>query len=252
MTVLLVRPVTVSDDDAEALRERGFEVTVDPYLTVSPCTDVEAGGRARRLLIALAGSADWLIVTSAAGPRALVSLLGESDVRDALITGARRGMRFAAVGTTSAQSLHRLGAKAVTLPTAQHTATGLLAALVHEPAAHAVMPRSSIADPLLPATLTARGWTLTQEVVYDTAAIAVEPDTAPRLRAGAFRALVLRSPSAVHAVTTWAKQVHPSTAVVAGGPTTALAAARAGLRVSIVASGSRSQQIADAVAAVLR
>lgn len=250
MTVLIVRPAHASSDDACALRDRGFEVMVDPYLTVSPCSDMHAGDRARRLLVALAGRADWFIVTSVAGPRALVSLLGEAAVRDALIAGARRGTRFAAVGPASAQSLRSLGASAVTIPDAQHTATGLLAALEHEPAAQAALARSSIADQLLPATLAARGWTLTQEVVYDTTTVAVEPGSAAGLRAGEFAAVVLRSPSAVRAVTAWAKQVHPRTAVVAGGPTTALAAARSGLRVSIVATGSSSDQIAAAVAAV--
>lgn len=248
MSILLVRPAGAVDDDARAIRARGYEVVADPYLTVAPSTDAGAQSRVQRLLETLTGEGGWLIVTSAAGPRALVAIAGGDQVREAFGMGIDRGLRFAAVGPASARSLHALGAVDVLVPPTGHTATALLATLAPEPTSTAVLPRSSIGDPLLPTTLTARGWNVVQEVVYETAIVPTAPTSAAPLHDGAFAAVVLRSPSAAHAVARWAGPLPQHTAVIAGGPTTALAAAGAGLKVSTVAASSRAEDIAEAVA----
>lgn len=247
MTVLLVRPQGSSDDDARAIRARGLAVVADPYVEVTPSSDPDARARVAVLLDALSGGSDWCIVTSASGPRAMVAIAGMARVSEAIQRSRTQGTRFAAVGPTSARSLTELGADEVLVPLTGHTASALLAALSGEPSGRVVLPRSSIGDALLPSTLQARGWEVVQEVVYETTSVRRAPASAARLRAGGFSAVVLRSPSAARAVVQWAGEIPPSTAVVAGGPTTALAAARAGLRVAAVAASSEADDIAEAV-----
>ncbi|MDP1877224.1 MAG: uroporphyrinogen-III synthase, partial [Actinomycetota bacterium] len=153
----------------------------------------------------------------------------------------------AAVGPASARALREAGAPEVVLPQAGHTASALLAALRPFGPATAVLPRSSVGDELLPRTLEARGWSVLAEVVYDTTPVDVRPEAAGRLARGVFDALVLRSPSAARAVARHAGPIPASTKVIAGGPTTALAARRLGIAVAAMAPDSRAASIAASV-----
>lgn len=244
MTVLVIRAQGTPDADVVALRARGLRVESDPYLTVAPCDDDTARERAADVLAACAGPRSWLVVTSAAGVRALTALAGTDAVRAAVSTA-----RVAAVGPTSEAAVTDLGAGAVLVPSSP-TAAGLLDLLRNVPASTAALPRSSIADPLLPDTLRARGWTVVERVVYRTEAVERPPRTVERVQAGAFSAIVLRSPSAARALVQHAR-VPVGTAIVAGGPTTALAARRLGLPVDAVSTRATADGIADAVQRVV-
>ena len=235
------------DADGRELVARGLDVTAEPFITVAACDDDEAPVRARELLAAATTSGAWLILTSAAGARALVSLLGADDVGRGLARAEDAGVRFAAVGPTSAGALVELGVRDVLVPERAHTASALLDLLQPHGPARAVLPRSSIGDSLLPLTLEARGWDVVGRVVYTTTPVAEPPQAAAGLRAGAFDAVVLRSPSAARAVARLAGSVATRTRVIAGGPTTALAAQRLGIDVAAVARDSRPESIADAV-----
>lgn len=247
MRVLLVRAEGTPDADARALRDRGLDVTAEPFIEVAPCSDDTAPDRARALLAALQQPNAWLVLTSASAVRALVALAGIETVRAAVARATRSGACFAAVGPTSAQALAALGAGDVLVPNASHTASALLDLLRSHAPATAVLPRSSVGDALLPMSLGALGWTIIGEVVYETTPVAAPPEAAAGLRAGRFDALVLRSPSAARAVARLAGSVHVRTRVIAGGPTTALAAQRLGISVAAVARDSRAESIADAV-----
>lgn len=244
MTVLVIRAQGTPDTDVAALRARGLRVEADPYLTVAPCDDDAARERAADVLEACGRPGGWLIVTSAAGVRALVTLCGAAAVHAAVTTA-----RVAAVGPTSAAALAAVGAHDVVAPPSP-TASGLLGLLRSVPASAAALPRSTIADPLLPDTLRARGWTLVERVVYRTEPVVRPPRTVPRVQAGDFAAIVLRSPSAARALVQHAR-VPAGTAIVAGGPTTALAARRLGLRVDAVSAQATADGVAHAVARVL-
>ena len=249
--VLVVRPRSASDADLVALAGRGFAVTHDPYLVVATRTDDEAAARAHRLLDGL-GPGAWLIVASAAGARALADLVGADVVRASFATATQSGARFAAVGPASAEALQALGARGVVVPSAPHTASGLLARLAEESPARALLPRSGIADSVIPATLGARGWQVHAETLYETTPVVERPSTADALAEGGFDVVILRSPSAVRALRVFVPNLPVSVRVVAGGPTTALAAARLGLTVGGIAVDSTPTAIADSVAAVLR
>jgi uroporphyrinogen-III synthase len=246
--VLLVRPEGAPDDDERALRSAGFHVTSDPFIQVRRCTDPAALSRAHALLAALQREGAWLVLTSAAGARALSDIVGSDVLRYSLSDAAARGTRFAAVGPASAAALADHGIDDVLTPVRAHTASALLEAMAEVPAATAVLPRSSIGDGLTPTTLEARGWTVVSEVVYETTAVPGRPASADALARGEFDAVVLRSPSAARAVHQFAGRLPTSTAVIAGGPTTALAAQRLGFTVAAVSSDSRAASIAAALA----
>lgn len=244
VTVLVIRAQGTPDADVAALRARGLRVESDPYLTVAPCEDDTARARAADVLAACADPRAWLIITSAAGVRALTALAGVGAVRAAVSRA-----RVAAVGPTSAEAVTAVGAEAVLVPPSP-TAAGLLGLLRDVPASTGALPRSSIADPLLPDTLRARGWRVVERVVYRTEAVDQPPRTVARVQAGAYSAIVLRSPSAARALVQHAR-VPLGTAIVAGGPTTALAARRLGLTVNAVSALATADGIADAVQRVV-
>jgi uroporphyrinogen-III synthase len=249
--VLLVRADGTPDDDGRALRARGLDVTAQAFIEVTHCSDPHAPDRARGLLVAATVPTAWFVVTSAAGVRAIVSILGVDETRRGLVHAQERGARFAAVGPTSAGALRDLGVADVVVPERSHTASALLDLLRPVGPATAVLPRSSIGDSLLPSTLEARGWAVVSQVLYETAACPTPPPAAAQLHAGEFDAVVLRSPSAARAVSQLAGPLPLSTRVIAGGPTTALAARRLGIRVSAQARTSRPESIADAVCEAL-
>lgn len=247
MRVLLVRADSTPDDDGRVLRERGLDVTAQAFIEVAACSDPDARSRAQALLDAAATPQAWLILTSAAGVRALVSLLGPEEARRGVVRARDLGARFAAVGPTSARALLDLGCAEVLTPERAHTASALLDALGSIAPATAVLPRSSVGDALLPSTLDSRGWTVTSRVVYETTTVKTPPAAAQGLRAREFDALVLRSPSAARAVSRLAGPLPERTKVIAGGPTTALTARRLGIAVTAVAHNSRPESIADSV-----
>ncbi|MDI1290201.1 MAG: uroporphyrinogen-III synthase [bacterium] len=244
MRVLLVRADGTPDLDARALAARGADVTSEAFIRVRTCTDSEAAQRARDITDSLGAPGSWLVLTSAAGIRALDALI--QDVGPRLLAARATGAGFAAVGPTSAHALHALGLADVLVPSASHTASGLLDALSDIKPGIAVLPRSNVGDGHIADTLEARGWTIVSRVVYETTTVAERPGAADPLAAGAFDALVLRSPSAARAVAHFGG-VASTTAIVAGGPTTALAASRLGLRVSAVSVDSQAESIAAAV-----
>lgn len=245
--VLMVRSSNTPDHDANAMRANGFHVTLDPYLDIATCDDAGAPARAHATLDALHLPGAWLICASAMAIRALDHLVGATEVARGLSDAEVHGARFAAVGPTSRAALHVRGVRAVLMPTRGHTASALLEALNAIPPGTAVLPRSDIADGVIPATLEARGWSLVEQVLYRTRPVKDPPRSIAALASGEFDAIVLRSPSAARAVKSFTTTLPNRTRVVCGGPTTALAAKRLGFEVDAVASDSSPASIAQAV-----
>jgi uroporphyrinogen-III synthase len=249
--VLVVRSASTPDKDADALRAKGFDVTLDPYLTIAPCDDAGAPARARAVLDALMLPRAWLICASAMAIRALDELAGPVTVSRSLIEAEEHGARFAAVGPTSTAALRERGVNEVLTPVRRHTASALLDALQAIPPGIAVLPRSDIADGVIPATLQARGWSLMPQVLYRTMPVDHPPASLAALSSGDFDVIVLRSPSAARAVRSFASALPERTRVVCGGPTTALAARRLGFDVHATASLAGPADIAEAVLVTL-
>jgi uroporphyrinogen-III synthase len=253
--VLLVRATGGEDGDADALRGLGLSVVEDPYLVVAPCSDGDAEGRARRVLEALRHEADLFLLTSRSAVRALDALVGREELQAAVALGAARGLRGAAVGPSTAETLRGLGLTDVLEPEVA-TSRGLLAAL-RERAQHggvagrAVLPCGAQAMKGLGAGLVADGWQVEEVVVYVTEEVPAVPPSVADLAAGRIPVLVLRSPTAVRAVARHVPVLPPGTVPVCGGPTTAAAVAATWGTEHVTSVGPTAAEVARTVADVL-
>ncbi len=247
--VLLVRAAG-DDADAVALAALGIPAISDPYVEQAVGA---AGDDVEQLceLLARPATGTWLVVTSPVAVRALAAAVGEDRLAAAAAAAIAAGVRAAATGERTAQSLRDLGFGDVRVPAPGHSsAAGLLDLLADEPAGTALLPRGGQALRTLPDGLADRGWQVRTAVVYDTRTVRERPGSALLLESGDVGALVLRAPSAVHALVHHARP-DVSVRVVVAGPTTAAAADEAGLRVDAVAASSDSATVAAAVAALL-
>ncbi len=239
--ILLVRP-DGNETDAAALTSRGVPALVDPYLVVRPVADASD---ARSLLdeLAIAGPADWLVLTSPRAMAAWGELVGTDALTSAVAAARTRGLRIAAVGSSTAASLD-----AEVELVGQSGAEGLVADLRELPAGTAIVPASSIARPELTSGLAAAGWTVRTAAVYDTVPVSERPSSSGALSAGNLAGVVLRSPSAAAAVASWAT-VPDGIRVYAVGPTTSAAASTYGWDVVSLPAGepdALAQRIASA------
>ncbi|MBI1351449.1 MAG: hydroxymethylbilane synthase [Actinomycetales bacterium] len=239
--------------DARALAEAGVASISDPYVRTTPSSD-PAGGRAlvdalRRAVADPDEAAQtWVVATSPmAAPgwqSAAVADLG-SAVREAVAAG----VRAAATGDRTAQTLRDLGFLDVLTPE-EPSAAGLAAALADVPAGRAIFPRGNQALRVLPDALVSAGWRLAEAEVYETTAVPYRPGSAALVESSDVAAVVVRSPSAVRALVGYAR-VPMDLPVVCAGRTTASAAEEAGLMVAGVAVDPSPSGLARAVVEAL-
>lgn len=245
--VLLIRPTTAGDDDLQALLDADIEATADPYIEVTACQDDIASNRIEELFAGLTEPNAWFVLTSAAGIRSLNTIIGADIVTNTLRQAQKRGVKFAAVGPTSAQTLVDLGITDVLVPESLHTAVALVELLREQPVGTAVIPRSAIGSSYLPDALADLGWNVVQRTVYETKTVSEIPLSASFLKAGDFDAVIVRSPSAARALFEHCGNVPANTLVVATGPTTAQALEQLGFRVAAVTSGTSAQDIVSCI-----
>jgi len=246
-SVLLVRPAG-NDADAAALAELGIATTIEPYLRVHP---VSQSADALKLVHRCDGAAagDWLVVTSSSTVLALHELVGQHAWAQALIRAQRAGMRVAAVGPSTAALLVADGAEHVLIPQVS-SAYELCQELESEQVTSVLFPCGT------KALSTVRQWAEQAQVnfesfvVYETTVVDQQPQSASALASGAISAVVLRSPSAVEAITAWGTP-HRTVRIVCAGATTAAAAQAAGLKVSAISNDASSRAVAQAVAQAL-
>jgi uroporphyrinogen-III synthase len=254
--VLLVRAQGGDDGDAPALTALDIDVIEDPYLVVAPCTDPGARQRAASVLDAVRRDADLLLLTSRAAVRALDAIVGRPALVESVREGVARGLRGAAVGPSTAAALRDLGLTDVLEP-AVATSRGLLAALRERQATEpgrirrAVLPCGAQAMKGLGEGLGAEGWQVDEVVVYTTEPVGHVPPSVTDLAAGRIPVVVVRSPTAVHAIARHVPALPAGTIVVCGGPTTATAVASTWGISPVVSDGPSADEVARSVAAVL-
>ncbi len=263
LPVLLIRSEG-NENDAASLASHGLGVVSDPYVQISPVS----GGDASRLVALLAGGdGSWLVATSPMTVPSLIAALGEEPLRAAVAQGMAMGLRAAATGQRTADSLLALGFDEVVVPQ-QSSAQGLVDALtgggdsastadvpLPDVSAgpgrpRAIFPRGNLALRTLPEGLRAKGWEVEEEVVYVTASVDAPPISVELIRRREVAAIVLRSPSAVRALVSF---IRPGEGlpIICAGETTAAAAREAGLVVTAVSSSPSSAAVAATIAEVL-
>lgn len=177
------------------------------------------------------GDYDWLAVTSRHGARRV----GAAAAR-------HPDLRLAAVGRRTADELEALVGRAVDVVPAQQTATGLAAAMA-DGRGRVLVAQADRAHDTLVARLAQAGYDVTAVTAYSTRLRT--PTTAERMAARSADGVAFASGSAAEA---WVRAVGATdAAVVAIGPTTALAAERAGLKVAAVAADQHIEGLAAAV-----
>jgi len=233
------------------LAEHGATALVVPVIEFAPPDDLPAVDAAVGRLAR--GGYDWLTVTSAttvlslAGRAAAVVGGPASEALSAVVGGTS----VAAVGPGTARTLERHGVAPTLIP-GEHSARGLLAALVAAVpgGARALVPQSDLAELTLADGLRAAGWQVDVALAYRTVAAAQPPSAvADDLRAGRFDAVLLSSTSTIAGLLELVGTPPASTVVACIGPRTAAAARAAGLTVAVVPDVASGEALVDALAA---
>lgn len=241
--VLLVRPGG-NEADAAALSAAGLVPVVDPYLEIVPAEPAVARN-ATEVLAGLAAG-DWVAVTSARTLPVWRAL--DPQLPQELAAAHARGVRWAALGAVTAASLD-LGEPPALIADGSGAAALANALTAAATPAAVLLPGSVAASPRLAATLTGAGWRVVRAALYAPRVVSAPPASAARLRRGDLGAVLLRSPSAVRAVTGHAPP-GPGILALAVGATTAKAARRLGWTVAELPTGT-PDSIADAAASAL-
>ena len=231
--VLLIR-TEGNERDADSLARRAVGSVCDPYVQITPAP----GDALLALLRADAGS--WIVVTSPMAVPSWTASVGADALREALV-----GRRAAATGRRTAETLRALGCTDVLVPEVA-SAQGLLDAMADIPPQSAVFARGNLALRTLPDGLRELGWQVAEGVVYETETVTQVPASVELIRQRDVAAIVLRSPSAVRALTSFTTP-HPSIPIICAGTVTADAARAHGLQVTAIASSPDSESVARAV-----
>lgn len=243
--VLLIRAFG-NEEDAAALTLFGIDSLIDPYLQISLAEDATA---ARNLLSELESDPGplWLIATSVNAILFLADLIGEDLLRKSITS--RTDLNFAAVGEKTANILRQYGAKEILAPQEPNSlALANLLISEHLPG-HALIPGGNLAMKTLPDSLSNSGWQVSTAVVYETKTATREPKSAELLRNQEISAVLLRSPSAVRALTHFVPS--PKIPLVCAGGTTAQAVEAQGLTVAAISAGPTPSATAFTVRALL-
>ncbi|MBG6182138.1 uroporphyrinogen-III synthase [Arthrobacter sp. CAN_A214] len=268
VSVVLLRSPERSAAMAREVQRLGGEPLVMPLIDFEQAPESED---LRRALVRLAeGRYQWVVFPSVTAVASLQLHAGTAG-RD-LAGMLHSGPRIAAVGSITGKYLASSGVVAHLVPEGSQSARGLLLEMPTGPGS-ILLPQADIADPALAEGLTAAEWSVDRVTAYRTVDYpaaatrrlvvpvpagdgripgSINPRQFRRLAAGKAPVVaVLTSPSNVfrfHAMLEKEAPMGSGSAplVVAIGPSTATAAAGAGVRVDAVASRPTPEGIAEA------
>jgi uroporphyrinogen III methyltransferase / synthase len=245
--IVLTRPLAQSGDFEERVHALGGEPVVAAAIEiVGPESWTIADAALRRV-----GTYDWLAFTSANAVRMLVDRADAIGVaRDQL-----RSRQLAVVGPATA-AVVRTALRPPDFAPRVNTAEVLGEEITDVDNTRVLLPRGSLADDALPATLRARGAFVDEIVVYRTVPGPGIPGIVADVRESGVDALLFASASAVRFVadalvadtasTGLRRQRWPLAACL--GPVTASAARACGFQSVIVADDATQNELIDAVA----
>lgn len=245
--VAVTRGTQGGDALTERLRALGAEVLDYPAIAISPpdaATQAGADAVLRRL-----GDFDWVVFASGNAVEQTLSRLAALGLGPEALSR----LRLAAVGPATAEALAR-AVRAPDLVPAEARGAALAEALGAQARGRRVLvPRAEEGRPELVDGLRAAGAEVVAPVVYRTVPAPAESlrPLADALERGEVDAVVFMSPSAVKSVAAALgarAELLGRTLVAVIGPTTAEAAAAAGLQVDVQPAAARGEALADAIA----
>lgn len=239
--VLLIRSEN-NEVDSTALKKLGIPSFIDPYVEITAASDQSPGLKLMELLRS-SQQRRWVIATSRNSIRYWADLVGGAQFRAELKSHAN--LKFAAIGEATAQVLRDYGALEVFLPSDSRAEILGQELAMHDRQSQALIPGGNLALPNLAAILRSSGWSVHTAQVYRTSRVRREPPSADLLRDGAFSAVLLRSPSAVDALTYFVSK--PQVPLVCAGSTTAAAVQAHGLQVDATSAQPTPEAVAETI-----
>ncbi|NTV38540.1 MAG: uroporphyrinogen-III synthase [Demequinaceae bacterium] len=214
---------------ADAVGEAGAEALEVEFLAIAPAGDPLLLERAVRDWSA--GRYEWMTFTSR---NAVLAMATTASALGLSLTRAMPTAKVAAVGDASRSVCEAVGVPVALIP-ATATAQGLVADFP-EGTGRVLVPLGDRAPETVATGLALKGWSVDAIEAYRTVAGAgLTAEQARGLAQGTVDAVLLTSGSMATLLAAACPDVHPSTTMVAMGPTTAAAAAAAGLAVTAVA-----------------
>jgi uroporphyrinogen III methyltransferase / synthase len=246
--VLVPRTREQAGELSTYLRSYGAVPEEVPTISVEPPRNPMQMDKAVRGLVE--GRYEWVAFTSVNAVKAVREKFDEYG----LDARAFSGLKVAAVGDKTAESIAAWGIRPDLVPTGEQSASGLLEAWppfddLLDPINRVLMPRADIATETLVAGLVKLGWEVDDVTAYRT--VRAAPPPAPvrdAIKTGRFDAVVFTSSSTVRNLVGIAGKPHASTVIAVIGPATAKTCEENGLRVDVVAETPSAEVLADALA----
>lgn len=239
--IVVTRPRRQVTELVDALEQVGAEVLVMPTIQiVDPPSLDELDAAIDRLA---GGGYAWIMFASVnAVERFFARLTRSYDVR------VLAGTKVAAVGSATADCLHRHGIKEDLIPD-RFTARDTVDALGATDPAKILLPRPAGAPLDVVESLRDKGWDVDEVITYET--LRVRPDV--KVLSEGVDAVAFTSPSSVEGFSdaTQSAGLERSYRVVCIGPSTARAAGELGLDVDAVAAPHTSEGLVDALISTL-
>jgi uroporphyrinogen III methyltransferase / synthase len=232
----------------ERLRRYGAVPEEVPTISVEPPRNPQQMDKAIRGLVE--GRYEWVAFTSVNAVKAVREKFDEYG----LDARAFSGLKIAAVGDKTAESIVAWGIKPDLVPSGEQSARGLVEDWppydeLLDPINRVFLPRADIATETLVAGLTELGWEVDDVTAYRTVRAAPPPaPTREAIKTGRFDAVVFTSSSTVRNLVGIAGKPHASTVIAVIGPATMKTAEEHGLRVDAMADKPAAEELADALA----
>ncbi|HEX7354570.1 MAG TPA: uroporphyrinogen-III synthase [Mycobacteriales bacterium] len=248
LRVLVPRTRAQAGETSALLRGYGADPLEVPTIGVEPPRSPAPMERAIKGLVS--GRYQWVAFTSTNAVKAVREQL-EGVGLDAR---SFAGVKIAAVGTATAETLADFGLRCDLLPSGEQSSEGLLADFpdyddLFDPLDRVFLPRADIATETLVAGLKERGWAVDDITAYRT--VRASPPPAPvreAIKGGKVDAAMFTSSSTVRNLVGIAGKPHDRTVIACIGPATAATAAELGLRVDVTPREATVPALAAALA----
>jgi uroporphyrinogen III methyltransferase/synthase len=246
--ILVPRTKEQAGSLSASLRAFGGVPEEVPTISVEPPRNPMQMDKAVRGLVE--GRYEWVVFTSVNAVKAVREKFDEYG----LDARAFSGLKVAAVGEKTAETIAAWGIRADLVPSGEQSARGLLEDWppyddLLDPINRVFLPRADIATETLVAGLHELGWEVDDVTAYRTVRAAPPPaPTREAIKTGKFDAVVFTSSSTVRNLVGIAGKPHASTVIAAIGPQTAKTCEEHGLRVDVLAPMPSVEVLAEALA----